>query len=393
VLEELVDKYMESIVTLRTSPGDNTVYTAAPKVCYTAMHGVGRAWIERALTAYGFPMDKVVYVQPQEHPDPEFTTVVFPNPEEKGALDLALQWAKDNNCDVVIANDPDADRLAVVEWQPASSSWQTFSGNEMGVLLGQWAIRKYKGAGGDPTRAACIASIVSSRMLKAVASKEGVQYYDTLTGFKWIGNKGVDLSGATPPTTVLFGYEEALGYAFGDLVFDKDGVSAAAVLLEMASILRTKYGRTLSQQLEQLRETYGNFASCNNYVISRDNSVTDKIFVRLREGGADGRYIREYAGVSISSIKDVTMGYDSASADNKLDIPATPGSNMLMFDFANGVSFTLRTSGTEPKIKFYTEMPAAQGQSREAATDYLTAFVRKAVNEMLQPEANGLDPF
>lgn len=389
VLEALVSAYMTAISSLRFDGAAAAAVGAdAVMATYTAMHGVGRPWVERAVQTFGIPRDSVSVVAVQADPDPEFPTVVFPNPEEKGALNCAQEWAVQHDCGLIVANDPDADRLAVAEFQKGDGKWHVFHGNEIGAMLGYWAIKKYLKAGGAAGEAAVIASVVSSRMLRAIARKEGIQYYDTLTGFKWIGNKAVELAGSG--TSVLFGYEEALGYAYGDVVFDKDGVSAAAVLLEMAAVLRKNDDRGLLQQLNYLRAQYGDFVSYNYYIICHDGIVTDTCFADMRTGGAGGGYKLAFAGVKVTSIQDVTMGYDSTTSDKKLDMPATPGSHMVMYEFENGVSFTLRTSGTEPKIKWYTEVAAKTGAPRDSATNDLKAFVDAAIQEMLQCEKYGL---
>jgi len=388
VLNQLVDDYIKDITSLRFGSDDITTDNY-PKVCYTAMHGVGKPWVQRSLAAFGLPVEKLEIVAAQADPDATFPTVSFPNPEEKGALDIAKEYAFKTDCTLVVANDPDADRLAVCEYQKDESKWVVFSGNEIGVLLGYWAMKRYSQNSGDPKTAAVIASVVSSRMLRAVAQKEGFQYYDTLTGFKHIGNKAVALQAAG--ISVLFGYEEAIGFAYGDVVFDKDGVSAAAVFVEMAACL-AKEGKNLAQQLAYLRSSYGDFVSYNAYKICHDSAITDKLFERLRQDGSGniGTYMSTFDGVAATSIKDVTLGFDSTTADNVLDMPATPGSHMIMYEFENGVSFTLRTSGTEPKIKFYTELAAASGIPRDQALMILQKFVDATVRDMLQTEKYGL---
>lgn len=188
---------------------------------------------------------------------------------------------------------------------------------------------------------------------------------------------------------VLFTYEEALGYCIGDVLCDKDGVSGAAVAMEMASQLR-KDGKSLRDHLKALYAHYGEFVSYNSYVISHDAAVTDKIFLRLREGGPTGGYWTTCAGEAVTAIVDVTKGYDSRSADHSSALPLTPESHMIMFEFANGCSVTLRTSGTEPKIKFYTEIAGQPGKARAEVQATLHTFVDRLVDEMLQPKEHGL---
>lgn len=303
-----------------------------------------------------------------------------------------MEFATAAGSKLIIANDPDADRLAAAE-QDDSGRWTVFSGNELGVLLGHWAITRYQeraagAAGGAQVGpAAVLASIVSSRMLKRVATVEGLQYHDTLTGFKWLGNRAVDLRAAG--VSVLFAYEEALGYCVGDLICDKDGLSAAAHFVEMANHLHSK-GLTVLQHYRQLEAKYGVFVSYNSYVICHDGKKTDAIFARLRTGGPSGGYWTACGGSGITAVTDVTTGFDSTTSDRKSTLPVTADSHMIMFEFDNGVTVTLRTSGTEPKIKFYTEIAGRPGQQRAELEPLLRTFVGAVVDEMLQPDLHGL---
>ena len=188
---------------------------------------------------------------------------------------------------------------------------------------------------------------------------------------------------------MIFLYEEALGYCIGDGC-DKDGISAASVFLEMAGVLKREHNLTVKQHLQNLYTTYGEYVSYNSYVISHDKAVTAKLFQELRNNGPSGSYWTDCAGVKILAIKDITVGYDSTTSDKKSLLPITPESEMIMFEFANGVSVTLRTSGTEPKIKYYTEIAGSPGESRSKAEAVLHTFVNQLVNEMLHPEEYGL---
>lgn len=214
-------------------------------------------------------------------------------------------------------------------------------------------------------------------------------YTNLYTGFKWLGNKTSELRARGTP--VIFSYEEALGFCAGSLVCDKDGVSAAAVLVELASHLAAQDPpTTLHAHLQSLYSHYGEFVSYNSYLFCYDPVTTDKIFARLREGGPGGGYWKECAGFPIVGIKDVTRGYDSTVEGGQSDLPMTPESHMIMFEFANGVTATLRTSGTEPKIKFYTEIAGRPGQLRGDLAATLRTFVDALVEEMLEPDVNAL---
>lgn len=357
------------------------------------MHGVGAPWIARAFEAYHH---KPLHVVPQQRdPDPDFPTVAFPNPEEKGALNLAMQFAAENDCSLIIANDPDADRLAAAE-RASDGTFKAFSGNEIGVLLGYWLIQQWKAKNVDGP-AAVLASVVSSRMLKKIATVEGLQYHDTLTGFKWLGNRAQELR--AEGVDVLFSYEEALGYCCGNVLCDKDGIAAGSIFVEMAGALQEGWHagsttpgapRTVTELFADLGRQYGEFVSYNSYIVCHDPKLTDRIFHRLRTEGPEGGYWTEVAGQRIVSIQDITMGYDSSAANHVCSMPRTPDSHMIMYEFANGVTITLRTSGTEPKIKYYTEIAGQPGQTREDLKHTLVSFVDAAVNAMLEPDRHGL---
>eukprot|EP00958_Prasinococcus_capsulatus_P015295 scaffold1628_cov407-Prasinococcus_capsulatus_cf.AAC.22 len=211
------------------------------RVAYSPLHGVGGIWARKAFSAFRLP--PFIEVKEQFDPDPDFPTVQFPNPEE-GADTWALAYATGDAeaCSLVFANDPDADRLAVAEKQP-DGTWRSFSGNEIGILLAHWLWTNFKERFPKvaPSKVAVLSSTVSSRMLRAFAEAEGLHFEETLTGFKWLGNRAASLEeqGYIP----LFAFEEAIGFMFGTILKDKDGISALAVFCEMANHVRQHYGK------------------------------------------------------------------------------------------------------------------------------------------------------
>ncbi|KAH8416179.1 hypothetical protein KR222_010112, partial [Zaprionus bogoriensis] len=359
---------------------------------YTAMHGVGFPYVQQAFSCAKLP--PVVPVVQQVEPDPEFPTTPMPNPEEgKESLDLAIKTATEKNCDIILANDPDADRLAVAE-RSASGKYKLFNGNELGALLGWWVQRSHKQLEpeSDPGQWVMIASTVSSKILKSMAAVEGFKFIETLTGFKWMGNEAIKEMAAG--RKVLFAYEEAIGYMVSTNVLDKDGVSAAAHVATMARHLYEQ-GLTLQQKLHEIYETYGYHTSICSYVICHDQAIIDKVFRRLRsyDNGQEQTYP---SGIldnefEIEHVRDLTTGYDSSTADGRATLPVSASSHMITFTFRNGVVVTLRTSGTEPKLKYYAEMC---GKPQDKRWDELSAtlarMVEAIVNEFYQPELNGL---
>eukprot|EP01029_Cantina_marsupialis_P016452 TRINITY_DN3667_c0_g1_i1.p1 TRINITY_DN3667_c0_g1~~TRINITY_DN3667_c0_g1_i1.p1 ORF type:complete len:607 (-),score=213.16 TRINITY_DN3667_c0_g1_i1:413-2023(-) len=349
-------------------------------ICYTAMHGVGGEWTRRVFESFGH---KPYVIVPEQHnPDPAFPTVSFPNPEEAGALDCAQRIADENSCPVILANDPDADRLAAAEKRP-DGSWHVFHGNELGTLLADWTWKKHvEKTNGNPGKCAMVASTVSSKMIGAMGAKEGFKFVETLTGFKWMGNVSEDLR--KEGYTVLLSYEEAIGYCVGDVVKDKDGCCASGVFAEMVKQLY-KEGTTLYDHLQATYAKYGFFKSSNSYVLCYDSNITNKIFERLQNGG---KYWDACGKYKIKAIRDLKApGYDSTTPDNKPAFPVS-GSQMLTYTFENGCVLTLRTSGTEPKIKWYCELGLATLEETNAV---LADQVACIVNEMLQPELHGLE--
>ncbi|EGD74895.1 hypothetical protein PTSG_07123 [Salpingoeca rosetta] len=367
-------------------PRDGITFT------YTAMHGVGWKYCQRAFEAFGLP--RFCDVEKQVSPDPEFPTVEYPNPEEgKGALTLAIETAEANNSSVILANDPDADRLAVA--CKHDGQWQILNGNQIGSLLGWWVFTNYVKRNPECKKddLYMVASTVSSKMLGTMAAAEGFNFVETLTGFKWMGNKARDLQ--QEGKTVLFSFEEAIGFCIGTTVVDKDGVNASAVMAELCLYLAAQ-GKTLVDCLNDLYTKYGYHCTFNSYYICGEQATIDAIFSRIRHydgGDASGAvvYPSVVADVQVLSVRDVTLGTDSAQPDGKCLLPQQSG-HMVTFKFANDCVLTLRTSGTEPKIKFYSEIKApmpSDGVTTPVENE-LETFVTKVVNDLLQPDVHNL---
>ncbi|MGW2745310.1 phospho-sugar mutase [Streptomyces sp. NPDC001450] len=314
------------------------------RTVYTAMHGVGKDVLLAAFARAGFP--EPVLVAEQADPDPDFPTVAFPNPEEPGAMDLAFAQARATDPDLVIANDPDADRCAVAV--KAGSDWRMLRGDEVGALLAAHLVSR--GAAGTFAE-----SIVSSSLLGRIAEKAGLPYEETLTGFKWIAR--VD--------GLRYGYEEALGYCVDpEGVRDKDGITAALLITELASVLKEE-GRTLLDLLDDLAVEHGLHATDQLSVRVQDLSVISDAMRRLREQPPT-----ELAGLAITRAEDLTRGTDK--------LPPTDGLRYTL----DGARVIVRPSGTEPKLKCYLEVvvPVAAHAGLPAAhtraTELLTAIKR-----------------
>lgn len=372
--DTLIERYYDGIATLsKRSEG-----RSALKVVYTPMHGVGDRFVHALFARLGFP--DPISVPEQAQPDGSFPTVRFPNPEEPGALDLAIALAKREHADVLIANDPDADRLAIASPRAGSDGqdWVVLSGNDVGVLLAHYLLTE------DPAPAAdrlVVTTIVSSTLLSVIARELGVRYAETLTGFKWITNRALEIEAETGAKFVM-GYEEALGYTAGTVVRDKDGISAAALFAEMVASLKTR-GETLLGRLEAIHRRFG-------LVLARQHNVTRK--------GADGAaqiraemetmraaHPARIGAYAVLSIADYARGTRTDVKTGEQTSLGMPPSNVLAFLLEGGSRVTMRPSGTEPKIKYYFDLiePMRAGEpyadARARATASLDALEREFV--------------
>ncbi len=321
-------------------------YARSLRIVYTPLHGVGTAAAREALRLAGFT--DVIVVPEQGEPDPDFPTVTFPNPEEPGALDLAIRLARREDADLIIANDPDADRCSVAVPDPAApGGWRQLTGDEVGALLGKQAAISAAVAG----RGVLASSVVSSRLLGDIARSHGLEHRTTLTGFKWISRV----------PGLVFGYEEALGYCVDpEAVRDKDGISAAVRVALLASQLQDR-GRTLLHALDEIALQYGLHATEPLTVRVEDASVIPAAMARLREAGPS-----HLAGSPVVRTVDL--------AEGSADLPPTDG---LVYHTAARDRVIVRPSGTEPKLKCYLEVVEEVAEAdrlsdaRRAAADRL----------------------
>ncbi len=315
--EHIVDRYLDTIAELaEDGPRDLDLV-------YTPLHGVGGASVLQVLETAGFSAPRVV--AQQEQPDPDFPTVSFPNPEEPGAMDLALALAAAHDADLVVANDPDGDRCAaaVPTGSTKGGGWRMLRGDEVGALLAHHLMAR----GRTGTWAT---SIVSSSLLGRMAAAAGQPYVETLTGFKWIGRV----------PGLVFGYEEALGYCCDpEHVKDKDGVSALLLLCELAAQTKAE-GRTLVDVLDDLAMEHGLHATDQVSVRVADLSLIAAAMERLRAAPPS-----ELGGLAVERVDDLSLG--------SADLPPTDG---LRFHLADGARVVVRPSGTEPKLKCYLEV-------------------------------------
>jgi len=336
--ESIIRRYIHKTASLVKKPGEI-------KVVYTAMHGVGSETLQSVFRAAGFAQP--ILVDSQNQPDPDFPTVQFPNPEEPGAMDLAITAGRDWDADIVLANDPDADRCAVAIKD--DGSWRILRGDEIGFILGRYLAENFPPTPGN--KRVFANSIVSSSLLARIAESYGIDFKETLTGFKWLAK--VD--------QLTFGYEEALGYAVApDCVNDKDGISTALLLTDLASHLKAR-GESISTYLDEIWNRYGFYGTSQISIRLRDLTVIDKVLDFFLTTPP-----LELAGFSIESIENLVKP--------RGDLPATEGIRIFLASqgvesSAIKVRLIIRPSGTEPKIKCYLEVVAEKSQAKRILED------------------------
>lgn len=332
--EDVITEYVLRTAKLAPRPGDL-------KIVYTAMHGVGTETVQRVFNHAGFAT--LILVDEQCAPDPDFPTVAFPNPEEPGAIDLALTKARDFGAELVIANDPDADRCAAAIDDP-NFGWRMLRGDELGIILGEWIARtKPAGTFGN--------SIVSSSALAKISAHYGIDFKEVLTGFKWLA-KIEDLA---------FGYEEAIGYAVDSKnVNDKDGISAAIFLAQVAMDLKRE-GLTLSDLLNEVWQRHGFHGTEQISIRVTDTSAIATLLSELRQNP-----LAEIAGIAVQSIDDLAAPKDG--------LPPTDG---LRIWLAGGIRVIIRPSGTEAKLKCYIEVITKDAQESEVLLNTLREPLKK----------------
>ena len=344
VPESVIDDYIAETSAVSTLPAHPVPFV------YTALHGVGWEVSQRCYLAAG--LGEAVVVSEQIYPDGEFPTVAFPNPEEPGALDLAYETADEAGIDLIIANDPDADRLAVAVKN--GGVWRRLTGNEVGMLLGWRAAERHRGSS-EP--AALAASIVSSPALKTVAEHYGIDFSYTLTGFKYVNRV----------PNLLFGYEEALGYLVDPVkVRDKDGISAAVDFLAMAGELRGR-GMTVSGHLAEFTDRFGAFASTQVSIRVSHLSELSVISDRFRTNPP-----ATLGGHRVVAVDDFAHGFEEFDPTDLIRLTVEGGSRVIV-----------RPSGTEPKLKIYIDAAVTEGSDRAERVGTVVAAIESDVRAFI----------
>lgn len=364
IIGEAVDaEYLKEVQTVTINPKLIEEYGKDMKIVYTPLHGTGEMLARRALAQAGF--DSVQLVESQLTADPDFSTVKSPNPESQAAFALAEELGREVGADVLIATDPDADRLGVEVLQ-ADGSYKNLSGNQIGAIIAKYILEAHKSAGTLPSNAALAKSIVSTDLVTKIAESYGATMFNVLTGFKFIAEKIQEFED-TGSHTYLFGFEESFGYLIKPFVRDKDAIQAVLIVAEIAAYFRSR-GLTLADGIEEIYKEYGYYAEKTISVTLSgvDGAAQIKaIMGKFREQAPSS--FNQSPVVLTEDFKELT----ATDAQGQVTALTTPPSDVLKYTLEDGSWIAVRPSGTEPKIKFYL---AVVGQSNEDAEAKIAAI-------------------
>lgn len=370
--KEIDDAYMDELKKLVLNPGAINSQKDI-KIVYTPLHGTGRMPVQRILKELGFT--NVSIVKEQEEPNGDFPTVKLPNPEDKAAFAMALDLAKKENADIVLATDPDADRLGVYAKDSKTGEYMSFTGNMSGLLIAEYILSQKKEKGILPKNAVLIKTIVSSNLADAIVKEYGINLIEVLTGFKYIGEQ-IKLLEQSHKYTYQFGYEESYGCLIGTYARDKDAISAVAMLCEAAAYYKEK-GLTLWDQMINIYEKYGYYKEGLFSITLKGADGAEKIKQMMEKLRTSK--IEHLGENKVISKKDYqTQEGIIYSTEEKIKLKL-PKSNVLYYDLENNGWVAVRPSGTEPKIKFYTGVKGNSLEDAEEKLNKLTDAIKKLV--------------
>lgn len=342
------------------------------KIVFTALHGTGAVPMQHAFQQYGY--EHITYVQEQQHPDPDFSTVPSPNPEEPAAFKLAMQYGQEQNADLLLATDPDADRLGVAVKDP-TGEYVVLTGNQIGALLLHYILEQKQQRGSLPANGVMLKTIVTSELGRAIASSFNVETIDTLTGFKFIAEH-IHSFEQTKERTFLFGYEESYGYLIGSFARDKDAIQAAMIVAEMAEHYQTQ-GQTIFEGLLHLFDRYGYYQEATTSIKLEGKDGAEQM-VQLMDNFRS-HPPTTIAGVAVTTIEDyATSEAVDVLTGNQTSIHL-PTSNVLKYKLADDSWVCIRPSGTEPKCKFYFGVHAESLQASQAKLTALKTAIMEHV--------------
>ncbi|WP_368078217.1 phospho-sugar mutase [Priestia megaterium] len=346
------------------------------KIVFTPLHGSGNKPVREGLKAFGFT--NVTVVKEQELPDPDFSTVQSPNPEEHAAFELAIGYGKEIDADLLMATDPDADRLGVAV-KDSSGEYVVLTGNQLGALMLHYLLTQKKEQGVLPKNGAVVKTIVTSEIGRAIASSFGLKTFDTLTGFKFIGEK-INEFERSGDYQFQFGYEESYGYLIGDFVRDKDAVQSAVFAAEVAAYYKA-HGKSLYDGLLDIFSNYGYYKEslCSITLKGKDGAEQIKKLVDAFRVNP----VSELGGIVVTCIEDYQSGERVHVKEGKTESMPFPVSNVLKYHFEDGTWFTIRPSGTEPKAKFYFGVKKESLSQSEKHLREIEQMVMERVNKSI----------
>lgn len=369
--EETDVKYLEELKDLNINPELIAEYGKDMKIVYTPLHGTGEMLARRALAQAGF--ESVQVVEAQATPDPDFSTVASPNPESQAAFALAEELGRQVGADVLLATDPDADRVGV-EVRQADGSYWNLSGNQIGAIIAKYILEAHKQAGTLPANAALAKSIVSTELVTKIAESYGATMFNVLTGFKFIAEKIQEFE-EKHNYTYMFGFEESFGYLIKPFVRDKDAIQAVLMVAEIAAYYRSR-GMTLADGIDEIFKEYGYFAEKTISVTlsGKDGAEQIKaIMAKFRDNSP-----AQFNATDIAVFEDFAL-QTKTDKDGNVEKLTTPPSDVLKYTLADDSWFAVRPSGTEPKIKFYI---ATVGETLAEAEEKV-ANIEKEINEFV----------
>ena len=366
--EETDVKYLEELKDLSINPELIAAYGKDMKIVYTPLHGTGEMLARRALAQAGF--ESVQVVEAQATPDPDFSTVASPNPESQAAFALAEELGREVDADVLLATDPDADRVGV-EVRQADGSYWNLSGNQIGAIIAKYILEANKQAGTLPANAALAKSIVSTELVTKIAESYGATMFNVLTGFKFIAEKIQEFE-EKHNYTYMFGFEESFGYLIKPFVRDKDAIQAVLIVAEIAAYYRSR-GMTLADGIDEIFKEYGYFAEKTISVTlsGKDGAEQIKaIMAKFHDNSPE-----QFNATDIAVFEDFAL-QTKTDKDGNVEKLTTPPSDVLKYTLADDSWFAVRPSGTEPKIKFYI---ATVGETLAEAEEKI-ANIEKEIN-------------
>lgn len=374
--EDIDQIYLENVAKIQLNKEIVEKVGEELKIVFTPLHGTANKLVQEGLKQFGFK--NVTVVKEQEHPDPNFSTVKSPNPEEHAAFELAIKYGKEIDADILLGTDPDSDRLGVAV-KNAEGEYQVLTGNQTGAVMLHYLLSQKAEKGLLPENGIVLKTIVTSEIGRAIAESFGVPTFDTLTGFKFIGEKIKEYE-KTGKHTFLFGYEESYGYLIGDFVRDKDAVQAAIFAAEVAAFYKAQE-KSLYDALMEIFEKYGYYKEALSSLTLKGKDGAEQIANILEEFRSNPP--KEIAGIRVTAVEDYKASIRKQLSNGKLNPISLPKSNVLKYFLEDGSWFCVRPSGTEPKCKFYFAVKGSSLNESEQLVNNLQQAVMEKVHHIV----------